>query len=210
MIHYVLSGTGTMRLGATSAEVSRDACVYFPGRIPHATESLGTGPLRYLYAYACECLGPDPDWRPSDEGAASRAALSHKTWMRWEETADWRPIEPEKGLKVRYRRVMDPEKKVELIAGIAEFDPGVHYTRHYHDQPELYYILAGRGVVYVGDSEVEVSPGSSVYMGGRVVHGADSLGAESLRLLYVYACETAGHTINWTPVEDIYTEARRR
>jgi len=30
-----------------------------------------------------------------------------------------------------------------------------------------------------------------------------------LRIFYVYACETAGHAINWTRVEEIYTAVRR-
>ena len=50
--------------------------------------------------------------------------------------------------------------------------------------------------------------GSAVYIGSRTVHGADSLGQEPLAPLYVYGCETAGHTINWKPVEEIYADVR--
>jgi mannose-6-phosphate isomerase-like protein (cupin superfamily) len=99
---------------------------------------------------------------------------------------------------------------VELMAGICEFDAGIHYTRHFHDQPEIYYILAGSAIVYKGDDEVRMAPGSALYLGSREVHGLDSIGEQPLKLFWVYGCETAGSVINWTPVEAIYEEARRR
>lgn len=39
----------------------------------------------------------------------------------------------------------------------------------------------------------------------------ETLGDDTVRdrLRNVYACETAGHAINWTPVEEIYTAVRR-
>jgi mannose-6-phosphate isomerase-like protein (cupin superfamily) len=105
---------------------------------------------------------------------------------------------------------MDPERRVEMIAGIGDIDPGTHYTRHFHDQPEIYYILGGEGIVWVGDEEVAVHRGSTLYIDGRVVHGADSLGREPLSIFYVYGCETAGHDVNWTAVEELYSEPRAR
>jgi quercetin dioxygenase-like cupin family protein len=211
-IDYVLAGRGRYRVGPEVVELGPGACVYLPGGLPRAVEALGAEPFRYAYTYACERLGHGVEWLAAEEPAAGPAVLphrTHRTWMRWEDTAAWQPIEPSKGLRGRFRRVMDPARQVELIAGIAEIDPGIHYTRHYHDQPELYYILAGRGTVYLGEDRVAASAGSALYIGGGVVHGADSLGDEPLRIFYVYACETAGHAINWTPVEEIYTEVRR-
>ena len=80
--------------------------------------------------------------------------------------------------------------------------------RHYHDQAEIYYGLSGRGIVYVGDEAVDVYPGVGIYVGARVVHGADALGAEPLRMYWLYGTESTGEAQNWTPVEDIYTEVR--
>jgi mannose-6-phosphate isomerase-like protein (cupin superfamily) len=97
-----------------------------------------------------------------------------------------------------------------MIAGIGDIDPGTHYTRHFHDQPEIYYILGGEGIVWVGDEEVAVRRGSTLYIDSRVVHGADSLGREPLSIFYVYGCEAAGHAVNWTAVEEIYAEPRAR
>jgi hypothetical protein len=34
-------------------------------------------------------------------------------------------------------------------------------------------------------------------------------GRPRVRIFYVYACEIAGHAINWTPVEEIYTAVCR-
>jgi mannose-6-phosphate isomerase-like protein (cupin superfamily) len=57
---------------------------------------------------------------------------------------------------------------------------------------------------------VDVAAGSALYIEPRVPHGADSLGEEPLGMFYVYGCETAGHEVNWTAVEDVYTGSRRR
>jgi mannose-6-phosphate isomerase-like protein (cupin superfamily) len=81
---------------------------------------------------------------------------------------------------------------------------------HYHDQPEIYYIESGEGIVYVDGSEVPVRPGSCLDIGGKVVHGADSLGTEPLAIFYVYGCERAGHTVNWTAVEEIYDTPKKQ
>ena len=83
-------------------------------------------------------------------------------------------------------------------------------SRQNHDQPEIYYVIAGRGIIYVEDSSVEACPGLALYLGGKVVHGADNLGEEPLHLYYIYGTETVGQARNWTPVEDIYTEVRWR
>jgi mannose-6-phosphate isomerase-like protein (cupin superfamily) len=208
-LDYFLSGRARVRLGPRTVELGAGGCIYYPPEIPHALESLGRDPLRYAYTYASERVGKLVECAPASEEAAARAVVPWPTWMSWEETEDWLPIEPTKGLRVRYRRVMDREREVELIAGVAEIDPGIHYTLHYHDQPEIYYISAGRGVIYIEGGDVEVEAGSALYLPRRVVHGADSLGDAPLRIYYIYGCETAGHTINWTPVEEAYTEVRR-
>ena len=98
----------------------------------------------------------------------------------------------------------------ELMGGTCKLPPGGHYTRHYHDQAEIYYGLSGRGTVYVGEEAVDVRPGVAIYVGQRVVHGADNLGAEPFTMYWLYGTETTGEVLNWTPVEDTYTEARPR
>jgi mannose-6-phosphate isomerase-like protein (cupin superfamily) len=207
-VDYVVRGRALVRIGATDVELGERAAMYVPPGVPRAVRALGPEPLRYTYTFACECRGDTIAIERVDPTSAAATAPAPPTWMHWDDTEPWAPVEPSKGLRVRYKRVMDRARPAELIAGIGDIDPGTHYTRHFHDQAEIYYILGGEGIVYVGDSRVPVRAGSTLYIGGRVVHGADSLGREPLSIYYVYGCETVGRDVNWTPVEEIYAEAR--
>lgn len=197
---YVVSGRARVTAGDAAVEVGPGACVYHPPGIGHGLEAAPAGPLRYLRTFACERLGQPVRPRRRRPGPAIEAGR--------EQTAAWRVVEPGKGLTIRVKRLLD--RGVEVMAGIAEFDPGVHYTRHFHDQPEVYFVLAGTGIVHTGRGEVPVGPGAALYLASREVHGVDSLGHEPLRLFWVYGCETAGHRINWTPVEPVDAPARQR
>jgi quercetin dioxygenase-like cupin family protein len=192
---YVLSGRAR---GHDGEEIMPGSCVYHaPGSL-RGWEVMADAPLRYLSTFACERL--------QEPVARTDATSAGPACVGVEECVAWRAVEPSKGLKIRVKRLLD--RGVELMAGICEFDAGIHYTRHYHDQPEIYFILAGSAIVYKGDSEVRMDPGAALYLASREIHGLDSIGDEPLKLFWAYGCETAGHVINWTAVEPIYAEAR--
>lgn len=212
---YILSGKAMARLGAWSVELGPSSALYFPGGRPHSIETLGSEPLRYICTYACEKLGHEINLEFAEEATAKQLIIRNKVDTRWairEEIEPFGSTEPSKGFRVRTRHLFDQKlgHAQDMMVGIGEIDPGIHYTLHYHDQPEIYYILSGRGVIYVGDSAFDVSPGSTLYIGARVIHGADSLGEGPLRLYYIYGAETAGQKHSWMAVEDIYTEVRSR
>jgi mannose-6-phosphate isomerase-like protein (cupin superfamily) len=198
-VTYVLSGRAR---GDDGDEISPGSCVYHAPGARHAWEAAGSEPLRYLSTFACE------RWHEPVERTEATTMGAAGACVGVEESVAWRAVEPSKGLKIRVKRLLD--RGVELMAGICEFDAGIHYTRHYHDQPEIYFILAGSALVFKGDAEVRMDPGSALYLAGREIHGLDSIGEVPLKLFWAYGCETAGHVINWTPVEPIDEEARQR
>jgi mannose-6-phosphate isomerase-like protein (cupin superfamily) len=204
-IDLILAGRARVRTGDTEVELGNRSCAYFAPGAGREVEALGPGSLRYAYTFATERLGQSIDRRLASEVGA----VSGTAWVRWEDAMDWAPVEPSKGLRIRVKRLLDRTRRLPMIAGVFDLDAPIHYTRHYHDQPEVYYVLAGEGIVYVGDAEHRVRRGSALYIGGRVVHGADSLGTEPLSIFYVYGCESTGHAVNWTPVEEIYSEPGR-
>jgi quercetin dioxygenase-like cupin family protein len=189
-VTYVLSGRAR---GHGGEEVAPGSCAYHAPGAPHGWEVIGADPLRYLSTFACE--------RAHEPVERTEATSGSPACIGVEDCVAWRAVEPSKGLKIRVKRLLD--RGVELMAGICEFDAGIHYTRHFHDQPEIYFILAGSAIVYKGDAEIRVDPGSALYLGSREVHGLDSIGDEPLKLFWAYGCETAGHVINWTPVEPV-------
>ena len=79
-----------------------------------------------------------------------------------------------------------------LTAGVAEVEPGAPDRTfvHRHDPDELYFVLAGSGAVLVGDEELPVATGSTVFVPGGVWHSARNTGDEVLRLLYVFAADS--------------------
>ena len=79
-----------------------------------------------------------------------------------------------------------------LTVGVAELPPGASGPGqpHRHPQPEVYYILSGQGVVWVGGKSGDVSAGSAVFIPGNAPHYARNTGADVLRLLYVFAVDS--------------------
>jgi mannose-6-phosphate isomerase-like protein (cupin superfamily) len=77
-----------------------------------------------------------------------------------------------------------------LTAGIAEVQPGGWLGLHRHAPPEIYYMLAGRGVVTLAGAEHAVTAGSAVFIPGDVEHGIRNSGRTVLRFLYAFAADS--------------------
>ena len=79
-----------------------------------------------------------------------------------------------------------------LTVGVADVEPcgASEPVVHRHAQPEVYYVLAGEGVVRVGGEDHPLRPGRTVFIPGDVPHGAIATGNETLRILYVFAADS--------------------
>jgi quercetin dioxygenase-like cupin family protein len=79
-----------------------------------------------------------------------------------------------------------------LTVGVAEIAPvgASEPPVHRHAQPEVYYVLSGRGVVRVAGRNHPLQPGTTVFIPGNVEHGAIATGSETLRILYVFAADS--------------------
>ena len=71
-----------------------------------------------------------------------------------------------------------------ITCGIAELGPGDWLGLHRHAPLEIYYVLAGAGIVTLNGAEVAVKPGSAVFIPGMAEHGVRQTGAEFLRFFY--------------------------
>ncbi|MEK6300198.1 MAG: cupin domain-containing protein [Acidobacteriota bacterium] len=64
--------------------------------------------------------------------------------------------------------------------------PGHSVRPHHHRQTdEIYYIVAGRGVMTVGAEQREVGPGDAVYIPPKHRHTLQNTGAEPMRIVLV-------------------------
>jgi mannose-6-phosphate isomerase-like protein (cupin superfamily) len=179
---------------------------------------MGPDKLVYLYTYATETLGQEIAPRVATEEEADQVDIMNLPNTRWAVREDFEPwinCEPTKGDGLRVRFLFDEERgqHPEMQVGIGEIGPNIHYTLHHHAMPEIYYVLGGEGIIYLGDGEVTVSEGMGLYLPADIVHGADVYGPVPLRLYYIYGLEGVGllnWQSTWTPVEDIYTRPRPR
>jgi mannose-6-phosphate isomerase-like protein (cupin superfamily) len=77
-----------------------------------------------------------------------------------------------------------------LTLGVARVPPGAELRRHRHDQPEVYLILEGAGVVVGAASSRDVGPGDGVFLPGDALHALRCTGERELRLAYVLAADS--------------------
>ncbi len=75
-----------------------------------------------------------------------------------------------------------------MIIAINTYAPGVSHggKGHFHpDMEQLYYVIAGKGIITVGDEEREVGPGSFSFMQRNVRHGARNTGTEPMTVAVI-------------------------
>ena len=79
-----------------------------------------------------------------------------------------------------------------LTLGVAEVveQVGADARLHRHAQDEAYYVLSGRGVLTIDGVDHPLTAGSTAFIPGRAWHAARGVGAEPLRLLYVFPTDS--------------------
>ena len=73
----------------------------------------------------------------------------------------------------------------DISAGIYTLEAGATDPQQPHTEDELYYVVAGRGVITVGDETRPVVPGSVVFVAAAVPHRFHDI-AERLELLVMF------------------------
>ena len=73
----------------------------------------------------------------------------------------------------------------DLSAGIYTLEAGASVLQRPHTEDDLYYVVAGRGVVTVGEETRPVVPGSVIFVGAGVPHRFHDI-AQRLELLVMF------------------------
>ena len=81
--------------------------------------------------------------------------------------------------RLRWRTLFSqgPTPTEAITCGVAELAPGDRLERHRHAPPEVYYVVAGEGVVFLDGEEIAVKPGAAVFIPGMAEHGVRQTGA---------------------------------
>jgi mannose-6-phosphate isomerase-like protein (cupin superfamily) len=77
-----------------------------------------------------------------------------------------------------------------VTCGVASLGPGDWLGLHRHAPTEVYYVIAGAGIVTLEGREVAVRAGSAVFIPGMAEHGVRQTGSEVLRLFYCFPVDS--------------------
>lgn len=127
----------------------------------------------------------------------TKPTIIHEPAQPFEQTIDL------PGGRTRWKTLLSADRTPTeaMTVGITEIEPGQanEIFLHQHAQPEVYYILAGHGVVQISGEEYDLQPGSLVFIPGDAPHGLRNTGNEVLRLLYVFAVDSLDQVVYKLP-----------
>lgn len=94
----------------------------------------------------------------------------------WEENEKERPSE---------KLLVNREETETIALGYVSVDHGNSTSTGFHDdEEEIYVILKGRAILFIGDEEREVEPGSVAYVPRNHRHRMKCISEEKLEYLY--------------------------
>jgi mannose-6-phosphate isomerase-like protein (cupin superfamily) len=73
-----------------------------------------------------------------------------------------------------------------LTCGVAMLQPGEFLLPHRHPPAEIYFVLAGQGIMHLDGKESPIKMDDAVFIPGNMIHGIRNEGPEMLRFLYVF------------------------
>ena len=94
-----------------------------------------------------------------------------------------RTREPERTGDREFRVLLSEGLTITQFAGM--IPPG-RAPAHHHTYDEVVHVLAGQGVVHLGDTDTPIGPGTSIYLPPLQPHCLENTGAEPLLVLGVF------------------------
>ena len=95
---------------------------------------------------------------------------------------------------ITWRTVFSSERTATagLTIGVAELAPDgtVGNRLHRHAPAEVYYVIAGEGVVTIDGESTAVRAGSAVFVPGGAEHSLANTGTSTMCLLYTFAVDS--------------------
>ena len=180
---FVCSGAGTLELDGASHALAPDVGAYLaPGR---SGEIVVEGPDDLVV------LAVDA---PPPTGIAAGAG-SPPTTVRLDDQED---LPATAGRRFRY--VIDPKTggRCGFTQFVGEIPPG-RAPEHNHTYDEVVYLLAGEGMLHLGDESRPIRAGSCIHLPPLTVHCVENTGEGWMRVLGVF--HPAGD-----PASRVYTE----
>jgi mannose-6-phosphate isomerase-like protein (cupin superfamily) len=119
---------------------------------------------------------------------SAKPVVVHEDEREWE---GWREEDVAERGNVLWKTLIsaDVTPTVALTLGVARVPGGGKLAAHRHEQPEVYLVLDGTGIVTIDGSPSRLSQGASVFIPGGAIHSVRSTGPTDLRFAYVLAAD---------------------
>ena len=121
-------------------------------------------------------------------GMSAKPVMVHEDERDWE---SWPEEEVAERGNVQWRTLISAglTASTGLTLGVALVPSGGNLSAHRHEQPEVYLVLDGNGIVTVDRVSTRVRPGTSVFIPGGAIHSVRSTGPTDLRFAFVLAAD---------------------
>ena len=160
-------------------EIGPDTGIYIR---PGQTFALDNGGVASINVISSRC--PDPDRSPqfvsqppsaSHSNPGAPAPIVRLADQRAQPTAD------------RWYRVMvdDAIGSAQVTQFVGSIPPG-RAPDHFHNYEEVLFILRGEGLMWAGETNTPIAPGSCIYLPRGQVHCVENTGEGELRLLGLF------------------------
>lgn len=119
---------------------------------------------------------------------SAKPVVVHEDEREWE---GWREEEVAERGNVLWKTLFSAglTPTLALTLGVARVPSGGNLAAHSHEQPEVYLVLDGTGIVTIDGSPSCLRPGASVFIPGGAVHSVRATGSTELRFAYVLAAD---------------------
>ncbi|HEX9377781.1 MAG TPA: cupin domain-containing protein [Actinomycetota bacterium] len=175
-VMYVVSGLGSAEIGSGSIELAPGTAFYVPAEVDYAIENDGPHDLVMV-----SVLSPPPGTRPGPDAPPDTTG-HRRFWVREEDQETF-----EAGPSRTFRILVDPSIGCRAVTQFVGAIDNVPAPPHRHTYEEAIYILGGEGTVEIDDDVLPIGRGTSIFLPPGLPHRLANSGAETLRLLGVFA-----------------------
>ena len=177
-VFYLLdeSGECTIGIDGNTYHVGPQTGIYLRPGQTLSVENSGADPVRFVSSQCPEESFTELVKSPLDHPVESRVSPVVKlSDRRALPTADrW------------YRVLVDDEIGSEQVTQFVGSIPPGRAPDHFHEYEEVLFILRGEGMMWAGDTNTPIAPGSCIYLPKRQLHCVENTGEGELRLLGVF------------------------
>jgi mannose-6-phosphate isomerase-like protein (cupin superfamily) len=165
---FVLAGAGRLRHDGAEHPLEPETGIYIAPGEPYELVADGAAQLEVLVVEV-----PDPNGQ--EPLGARRVTLAVDESESQQATANR-----------EFRVVVAPESGCPSVTQFVGSIPTGRAPDHFHTYDEVLYVLAGEGVLHIGDSHEPIGEGACIHLSPELVHSLENTGTGPMQVLGVF------------------------